>query len=156
MRVKLVAVGTKLPQWVDAGFLEYTKRLPKEFSIELIEVLLAHRGKNPDLARLIHQEGQAMLKHVNDSDWVIALEVNGKRWSTEQLAEQITNWQMNGKDVVLLVGGPDGLSNECKSRANIQWSLSELTLPHPLVRIILAESLYRAWTLTVGHPYHRK
>ena len=156
MRVKLVAVGTKLPQWVDAGFLEYTKRLPKEFSIDLIEVPLAHRGKNPDLARLILQEGQAMLKHVSDNDWVIALEVKGKRWSTEQLAEQITNWQMNGKDIVLLVGGPDGLSNECRSRANIQWSLSELTLPHPLVRIILAESLYRAWTLTVGHPYHRK
>lgn len=155
MRIRLIAIGTRSPQWVEQGYHDYIKRLPRELNFSLIEIPLVHRGKNPDIARLNYQEGQAMLKHVQPQDWVIGLEVNGKRWSTEKLAEQLSNWQMDSRDVVLLIGGPDGLSEECKSRANQQWSLSELTLPHPLVRVIVAEALYRAWTVTTGHPYHR-
>ena len=96
-----------------------------------------------------------MLKHIGKTDWVVALEVNGHNWSSEQLAEKLSNWQMNGQDVVFLIGGPEGLAPDCKRRANQNWSLSNLTMPHPLVRIVFAEALYRAWTIGIGHPYHR-
>jgi len=155
MRVRLIAVGTKAPSWVNQGYQEYSKRFPREFTLELIEIPLAHRGKNADTKRLIQKEGEAILSHVQNTDWVVALEVKGKRWTTEDLAKQINNWQLESKQLVLLVGGPDGLSDDCRKRANQLWSLSDLTLPHPLVRILLAESLYRAWTVTTGHPYHR-
>ena len=96
-----------------------------------------------------------MLQHVDNGDWVIAMDVRGKRWTTEQLAREIERWQMETQQVVLLVGGPDGLSDDCLQRANQRWSLSELTFPHPLVRVILAETIYRSWSLSSGHPYHR-
>ena len=155
MRIRLISVGSKIPKWVDEGFQEYSKRLSHGPGLELIEIPLAHRGKNADIRRLMAQEGEAILKHIQPSDWVIALEVKGKDWTTEQLAKNLQNWQDEAKQVVLMVGGPDGLSEECRQRANQQWSLSRLTLPHPIVRVILAESLYRAWSLNTGHPYHR-
>jgi 23S rRNA (pseudouridine1915-N3)-methyltransferase len=155
MRIKLVSVGNKAPSWVQDGYQEYAKRLPRECPLELIEIPVAHRGKNPDTRRLIEQEGQAMLRHVDNADWVIAMDVRGKRWTTEQLAKEIERWQMESQQVVLLVGGPDGLSDDCLKRADQRWSLSELTFPHPLVRVILAETIYRSWSLSSGHPYHR-
>jgi len=90
-----------------------------------------------------------------ENDYVVALEVGGRNWSTEQLADQLKNWQASGRDVSLLIGGPDGLASECQQLADQQWSLSNLTLPHPLVRIVVAEQLYRAWTVLQNHPYHR-
>ena len=155
MRIRLVAIGNKLPQWIEQGSQDYLKRLPREFAFELIEIPLGHRGKNADIDRAMRQEGQAMLKHVEPSDWVVALEILGKNWSSEQLADNLNDWQMRGQNIVFLIGGPEGLAPECKQRADQNWSLSNLTLPHPLVRVIFAESLYRAWTITVGHPYHR-
>ena len=155
MHIRLIAIGTKLPQWVEEGCRDYFKRLPKEFAFELIEIPAGHRGKNSDIPRILQQEGEAMLKHVSSSDRVIAMEVTGKNWSSEQFATNLSNWQMNGQDVVFLIGGPEGLAPGCKARADQNWSLSNLTMPHPLVRIVFAESLYRAWTISIGHPYHR-
>lgn len=103
----------------------------------------------------MQREGEAVLAAAGARDRVVALEVGGRPWSTEQLAEQLERWQLDGRDVSFLVGGPDGLAPECRARADQQWSLSPLTLPHPLVRILLAEQLYRAWSITRNHPYHR-
>lgn len=155
MRVRLIAVGTKMPKWVTQGFEDYAKRLPKDFALELIELPMAPRGKNTDLAKAIRKEGDAMLDAIPEGDKVIAMEVLGKDWSTEQLADQAELWRMDGFNVSLLVGGPDGLDPRCTARADQAWSLSRLTLPHPMVRIILAEQIYRAWTLMNNHPYHR-
>ncbi len=155
MKIKLIAVGTKMPSWVNEGYAEYARRLPVEFSLELVEIPLGQRGKNADIQRIIKREGEQMLASVDSSDYVIALEVNGRNWSTEKLAKQAEEWQMGGRNVALLIGGPDGLSDSCRARADQQWSLSPLTLPHPLVRVLLAEQLYRAWSITRNHPYHR-
>ncbi|MFD2229325.1 23S rRNA (pseudouridine(1915)-N(3))-methyltransferase RlmH [Alkalimarinus sediminis] len=156
MKIKLIAVGTRMPAWVNDGYDEYARRMPAEFSLELVEIPLGQRGKNADIDRIIKREGEQMLASVESSDYVIALEVNGRNWSTEKLAKQAETWQMAGRNVVLLVGGPDGLSDACRARADQQWSLSPLTLPHPLVRVLLAEQLYRAWSITRNHPYHRQ
>ncbi|OPX55837.1 23S rRNA (pseudouridine1915-N3)-methyltransferase [Oceanospirillum multiglobuliferum] len=155
MKIKLIAVGTKMPSWVEQGYQEYAKRLPREFSLELVEIPPGNRGKNADIERAIRKEGDLMMAKIHPSDHVVALEVLGKPWSTENLADEAERWKMSGQDVALLVGGPEGLAPECKQRANQQWSLSPLTLPHPMVRIILSEQIYRAWSLLQGHPYHR-
>jgi len=155
MRVRVIAVGTKMPSWVNDGCKEYIKRLPAEIKWEVIEIPLGYRAKNSDTARAIKQESDAILNAVGSDDWVVALEVTGKSWSTELLAKNMSNWQMDGYNLSILIGGPDGLSPECLSRANHKWSLSGLTLPHPLVRVLLAEQVYRGWTILAGHPYHR-
>lgn len=144
-----------MPVWVSAGFEEYAKRLPAEFNIEMLEVPLGRRHKGESSKRAIQQEGQALLKAVGATDQVIALAVDGKSWRTEQLAQQLLDWQRNGQSVSFLIGGPDGLDAACLDRAGQRWSLSALTLPHPLVRIVLIEQLYRAWSINAGHPYHR-
>lgn len=155
MRLKILAVGTKMPRWVDSGFSEYARRMPPELKLELTELPLGKRGKGLDSKRAVAAESAAILKIIGPSDKVIALDVRGKAWSTEQLAKQLTGWQFDGCDYCFLIGGPDGLAPDCLARADARWSLSPLTLPHPLVRVLLAEQLYRAWTITVGHPYHK-
>lgn len=155
MRLRLICVGQKMPGWVSEGYQEYSRRMPPEMLLELVEVPLAHRGKNPDIARLMQKEGESLLASTGSRDRLVALDVQGKAWSTEKLAAQMENWQLDGRDVSFLVGGPDGLPAECLARADERWSLSPLTLPHPLVRIVVAEQLYRAWSVTRNHPYHR-
>lgn len=155
MRIHLLAVGTRMPDWVEAGFAEYAGRLPPECGLVLREIPPERRGKNPDVARLKAKEGERLLAAVPKGARIIALDVTGRAWSTEQLAERLGGWQQDGRDVALLVGGPDGLAPECLDRAEARWSLSPLTFPHPLVRIVLAEQLYRAWSILAGHPYHR-
>jgi len=155
MRISLIAVGTRMPSWVMAGIDEYSKRLPPELQFDVREIALGKRGKNADVARAIDSEGSAMLAAIAPRDFVIALDVQGKMWSTEQLAEQLAQWQLRGDNISLLVGGPDGLAPNCLARAQQRWSLSALTLPHPLVRIVLAEQLYRGWSINHNHPYHR-
>jgi 23S rRNA (pseudouridine1915-N3)-methyltransferase len=154
MKLKLLAVGTRMPSWVVTGFEEYHKRMPAELKLETIEIPLSPKGKGSS-TRSKETQGQALLKVINKQDKVIALDVLGKSMSTESLAMQLSNWQMSGQNICLLIGGPDGLSSECLQRADIKWSLSDLTLPHPLVRILLMEQLYRAWTINKNHPYHR-
>ncbi|WP_303291466.1 23S rRNA (pseudouridine(1915)-N(3))-methyltransferase RlmH [Marinobacter sp. SS5-14b] len=155
MRLRLICVGQKMPDWVTAGYADYSRRMPPELPLELTEIAMAHRGKNPDIPRLMQRESDAILNAVGPRDRVIALEVGGRPWSTEKLAGQLEGWLQEGQDVSFLVGGPDGLADACRQRADQQWSLSPLTLPHPLVRIVLAEQLYRAWSITRNHPYHR-
>jgi len=155
MNIHLIAVGEKMPPWVQQGYAEYAKRIPAECALKLAEITPGKRGKNADVTRAVRDEGQRMLAAIPKGAFVIALEVNGRNWSTEQLAGQLENWMHLGTDVALLVGGPEGLSPECRAAAQQQWSLSSLTLPHPLVRVVLAEQLYRAWSIMRNHPYHR-
>jgi 23S rRNA (pseudouridine1915-N3)-methyltransferase len=156
LRVSLVAVGTKMPNWVQSGCNDYSKRLPPEFKIKTIEIPLGMRSKNQSSKKAIDQECASIIKVLEEKDFLIALDVNGKSMSTAKLASEITNWQMQGLNICFLIGGPDGLSLECLNRADLVWSLSDLTLPHPLVRILLLEQIYRAWTITINHPYHRQ
>ncbi len=155
MKVRLLAVGTRMPAWVTEGVEEYRKRLPRDFALQVEEIAPGQRGKNADLSRAMASEAERIRARLRGDEHVVALEVGGKAWSTERLAEQAEGWRLAGRDVVPLVGGPDGLAPELSAAADQRWSLSPLTLPHPLVRILLAEQLYRAWTLMVGHPYHR-
>jgi 23S rRNA (pseudouridine1915-N3)-methyltransferase len=155
MKLKGIAVGTKMPPWVEVGVQEYAKRLPRDMPLEFIEIPIGNRAKNANLARAVKQESDQILAQVKPQDHVIALEVTGSNWSTEKLAKQMQNWQMQGQNIIFLIGGPDGLSDACRARANQQWSFSALTLPHPIVRIILSEQVYRAWSITQNHPYHR-
>ncbi len=155
MRITVHSVAGKMPRWVDEGVAEYSKRLPRELRLEWRTVPLARRSSRTDAASLRQSEGEALLKGLHRDDLCIALDLSGKLWSTEDLARQLDGWMMQGQGVQLLVGGPDGLSSDCLAAASQRWSLGPLTLPHPLVRIVLAEQLYRAWTITIGHPYHR-
>lgn len=155
MYIRVIAVGTKMPAWVEQGIEEYGKRLPPELKFEIKEIPLGKRGKGADIQRAINSEGQQMLAAIGQHDHVIALEVKGKPWSTHTLADQLTRWQREGDNISLLVGGPDGLAPACVQRAQQKWSLSALTLPHPIVRVVLAEQLYRAWAINTNHPYHR-
>lgn len=156
MRISIIAVGTKMPAWVNEGVQEYCRRLPRELNLQWREIPLARRVKDSKPEQLREREGEQILKAIPAGDKVIALDVQGRRLSTEQLAGQLGDWQMSGDNYSLLVGGPDGLSPDCLRQATARWSLSDLTLPHPLVRVLLAEQLYRAWTITVNHPYHRE
>jgi 23S rRNA (pseudouridine1915-N3)-methyltransferase len=155
VQIHLICVGNKMPAWVEQGYHEYAKRLPPECRLQLVELPPAQRSKSTDLQRAIQDEGQRMLKAIPKNANVIALDVKGKSHSTESLATSLGDWLQSGRDIALLIGGADGLSQECLQVAGSKWSLSALTFPHPLVRVILAEQLYRAWSLLKGHPYHR-
>ena len=144
-----------MPHWVQEGYREYSKRLPAECGLRLVEIAARHRGKNADLARIQQEEGDRMLAAIPKDSRVIALDIPGKPWSTETLSTQLGQWMSSGQDTVLLVGGPEGLSSACLAAAELRWSLSPLTLPHPLVRVLVAEQLYRAWSILRNHPYHR-
>ncbi|MAK71574.1 23S rRNA (pseudouridine-1915-N(3)-) methyltransferase [Idiomarina aquatica] len=156
MQIQLLAVGNKMPGWVSEGYQEYERRFPNECKLSLHEISPHKRGKKADTRRLTELEGEALLNAVPKGNRIVTLEVHGKPWTTHQLAQQLEGWQMDGRDVSLLVGGPEGLSSTCLAAAEQRWSLSPLTLPHPLVRVIVAESLYRAWSLNNNHPYHRE
>lgn len=155
MRMRLISVASRMPRWVEQGYQEYAKRLPPELPLELVEIPLGSRGKNADIARLMKREGEQMLAAVQPGERIVTLEVNGREWSTEQLAEQLELWRLDARTVNLMVGGPEGLAGAVCQASEQRWSLSPLTLPHPLVRILLAEQLYRAWTILNRHPYHK-
>ncbi len=138
MKLQLVAVGTKMPDWVQTGFTEYLRRFPKDMPFELIEIPAGKRGKNADIKRILDKEGEQMLAAAGKNR-IVTLDIPGKPWDTPQLAAELERWKLDGRDVSLLIGG-----------------LSALTLPHPLVRVLVAESLYRAWSITTNHPYHRE
>jgi len=155
MQISLIAVGTRMPTWVTQGYEEYARRLPAECSLQLVEVPAGKRGKGADITRITQKEGQQTLAAVPTGTRVVAMDVKGHPWSTEELAKELDSWRHDGRDVALLVGGPEGLAPECLKSADQRWSLSNMTLPHPLVRIVIAEQLYRAWSLLNNHPYHR-
>ena len=151
LRLRILAIGTRMPDWVQGGFGEYRKRLPRECALELRELALSRRAGH----QAVTEEGQSLLAALQPEEQAIALEVSGEAWSTEDLAAHLRRWRDEDQRVAFLIGGPDGLSQACRARATRHWSLSSLTLPHPLVRIVLIEQLYRAWTILGGHPYHR-
>lgn len=155
MVIQLIAVGTKMPTWINDGFNHYQRRFPKDCSLQLTEIAASKRAKNADIKRVLREEGEKTLTSIPNGNRIVTLEVTGRHWSTEQLANQLQIWQMDGRNVSLLVGGPEGLAPDCLAVSEQRWSLSNLTLPHPLVRVIIAESLYRAWTINQHHPYHR-
>jgi len=155
MRLKVVAVGTRLPEWQQQGFREYARRLPRELPLELVEIPAATRGKTTTTAQSVEKESARMLAALGRSDYVVALDRPGIQYDTESLAGLLETWLGQGRDVALLIGGADGLSDACRQRADSQWSLSELTFPHGMVRLMVAEQLYRAWSILHNHPYHR-
>ncbi len=155
MKISLISVGGKMPSWVSDGYQEYAKRLPRELNPQLVDLPLANRNKNSNIEKLKVDEGKQILAALPKSARMVALDVKGKPLSTEGLTEKLKDWQMNGQDVSIVIGGPDGLSHDCLQKAHERWSLSALTLPHPLVRVVLIEQLYRAWSITQNHPYHK-
>jgi 23S rRNA (pseudouridine1915-N3)-methyltransferase len=155
MRIHLIAVGSRMPRWVDEGFTDYAKRMPAECRVNLVEIPTGRRGKHADLARLRRDEGTRQLAAIPRGAHVVALEVTGRSWSTGQLAGRLDGWLREGRDTALLIGGPEGLDPTARAAAAEEWSLSALTLPHPLVRVLIAEQLYRAWSILQHHPYHR-
>lgn len=144
-----------MPDWIIEGYSEFAKRLPHECRLHLIEIAPGRRSKAAAAARAVQEEGERMLAALPKDCQVIALDARGTQWSTQQLQEKLADWQRVGRDIALLIGGPDGLAEACLTRAEHVWSLSNLTLPHRLVRVILAEQLYRAWSTLNRHPYHR-
>lgn len=155
MRLNIVAIGQRMPSWITSGWAEYAKRFPRGFSMNLREVPAIKRNRNADIDSIRQREGEALLAAVPPSSYLVALDEQGSQWSTSELATQMTEWMKTSRDVTFLVGGPEGLSAACRDQAETCWSLGKLTFPHPLVRVLLAEQLYRAWTITQNHPYHR-
>lgn len=144
-----------MPAWVQQGYEEYAKRLPRECELLLKEIAPGKRLKNSDTAKLVKEEGERMQAAVPQGARVVALDIGGKPWTTSDLAAALQRWMDGGRSVALLIGGPEGLSDAAREMAHEAWSLSPLTFPHPLVRIIVAEQLYRAWSILQNHPYHR-
>jgi 23S rRNA (pseudouridine1915-N3)-methyltransferase len=143
-----------MPAWIETGIAEYLRRFPPSCRLELIEIPAEKRLQDSP-KKIIDNESKKLLSAIKPGNHVIALEVKGALWSTEKLAAQLKTWQANGRNIDMLIGGPDGLSTECLQKAETKWSLSPLTLPHPLVRVLVAEQLYRAISILQNHPYHR-
>jgi 23S rRNA (pseudouridine1915-N3)-methyltransferase len=156
LKLLIIAVGNKAPAWVDSGFDEYARRMPPEARIELLEIKPEPRetGKTP--AQMMAAEAKRILGAIPPGARVIALDEHGKDLNTRELASKIGAWQREGGDLAWLIGGADGLADEVKARATALVRLSSLTLPHALVRVVLAEALYRVVSLNKGHPYHRE
>jgi len=155
MQIHIIAVGERMPEWVQAAYAEYAKRLPHECRLTLHEIPAGKRSKGSDLARLTRDEGERLLAAVPAGSRLVALDRTGRELDTQTLASRIEQQLGAGCDLALLVGGPEGLSPECLSVAHERWSLSKLTLAHPVVRVVLAEQLYRAWSILKNLPYHR-
>lgn len=156
MKITLLSVGTRMPGWVEEGVQEYARRIQHDLGFCVQEIPMPRRNKTTNVALCVQKEGEAILARLAATDYVVALDVAGKPLDTPALAGKLEQFQSQGRNVSLLIGGPDGLHRDCLARADERWSLSALTLPHPLVRILVAEQLYRAQSLRVGHPYHRQ
>ncbi len=154
MRLRVLAVGQKMPAWIDQGVDEYARRLPKGVTVDWLNIAPAKRGTNSSL-RYQQIEAESIRAKLATEDYLVALHVLGQEMTTETIAERLDQWQMTGNRVSIVIGGPDGLHPSILDAAQEQWSFGRITLPHPLVRVILSEQLYRAWSIQAGHPYHR-
>jgi 23S rRNA (pseudouridine1915-N3)-methyltransferase len=157
MHIYLLSVSRRAPDWLTTGFMDYARRLPRCCQLHLIEVPPVVRHKGLSREHCLEQEGQRLLRALPSSELLcIALAVQGQSWTTATLANHLQQWLQTGRQVAFLIGGADGLAPSCLQRAEQQWSLSPLTFPHVLVRLVIAEQIYRAWSLLQGHPYHRE
>jgi len=155
MRIKLLAIGTRMPQWVELAFNEYAQRMPAICQLELTQIAAKKRGKNADTARILRDEATQLLAAIPKGSLTIALDRKGKTIDTQTLARHLQNWIDQSQDVALLIGGPEGIDPKVLQQTSVKWSLSAMTFAHPVVRVMLAEQLYRAWSINANLPYHR-
>jgi 23S rRNA (pseudouridine1915-N3)-methyltransferase len=156
MHIRLIAVGDRQPSWVDAAFDNYAQRLPRQWRFGIDVIATAARQKKASSEAAIATEGERVLARIRPEEQAVILDERGREYSSTELAAALSAWQADGRDLVFVIGGPDGVSQALGKRADLCWSLSRLTLPHGLARVLFAEQLYRAWSLTAGHPYHRE
>lgn len=155
MHIRLLAVGDRQPAWVNDAYESYAGRLPREWRFRLDTIPTVRRSKNDKSRQAMEAEGSQVLARLRDAEQVVLLDERGKSLSSSALAAKLTDWQRDGRDLCLVIGGPDGVSDACQQRADFKWSLSAMTLPHGLARVLVVEALYRAWSMNSGHPYHR-
>jgi 23S rRNA (pseudouridine1915-N3)-methyltransferase len=154
VHIRLLAVGGRQPRWVDEAVADYTGRYPRDWRFELVTLKTAGRGAGA-VRSAVEREGREILSRLSSHERVVLLDERGSGFTSRQLADRLAGWQSDGRDVAIIIGGPDGVSDDVRARAGHVWSLSRMTLPHGLARVLFAEQLYRAWALTTGHPYHR-
>ena len=152
--MRVLAIGTRMPQWVSDGADDYVKRLPREASIEWVELPASKRARDTAESRML-EEATAIERRLKPQELMVVLDVEGTVISTETISETLARWQSDGSKIAFVIGGPDGLHPSLKAKASARWALGRITLPHALARVILAEQLYRAWSINAGHPYHR-
>ncbi len=155
MHIRLLAVGDRQPAWVNDAYKSYAERFPREWKFRLDTIPTVRRGKNDKSRQAMEAEGEQVIARLQDAEQLVLLDERGKPLSSKGLASKLADWQQDGRDLCLLIGGPDGVSDACRRRADFTWSLSSMTLPHGLARVLVAEQLYRAWSMHSGHPYHR-
>ena len=155
MHIRLLAVGDRQPSWVDEAFTTYSERLPREWKFRLDVIPTVRRNKNDKSRQAMEAEGELINARLGQSEQVVLLDERGRQLTSKALASKLSDWQIDGRDLCFVIGGPDGVADSCKQRADFTWSLSQLTLPHGLARVLFAEQLYRAHSLHTGHPYHR-
>lgn len=155
MHIRLLAVGDRQPSWVDDAFGIYSERFPREWKFRLDVIPTVRRNKNDKSRQAMEAEGELITAKLSQTEQVVLLDERGKQLTSKSLASKLSDWQSDGRDLCFVIGGPDGVSDTVRQRADMMWSLSELTLPHGMVRALLSEQLYRAWSLQTGHPYHR-
>ena len=156
MHIRLIAVGDRQPSWVDDAFGVYAGRLPREWKFRLDRIATVRRAKNDKSNSAMEAEGEKILAKIDPNEQVVMLDERGKQMTSLALASRLADWQSDGRDLCFVIGGPDGVPATCRERANFIWSLSDLTLPHGIARVLFAEQMYRAWSLQMGHPYHRE
>ncbi len=155
MHIRLIAVGDRQPSWVDDAFDNYAQRLPRQWKFRLSTIATAQRSKGKDTAAAVDAEGRKVLDSLKTAEQVVVLDERGTQVTSTGLAEILSSWQSSGRDLSFVIGGPDGVSEAVTARADFRWALSRLTLPHGLARVLFVEQLYRAWTVSTAHPYHR-
>jgi 23S rRNA (pseudouridine1915-N3)-methyltransferase len=155
VHIRLIAVGDRQPSWVDEAFGAYSARLPRDWRFRLDSIPTAKRSKNDRSLKAVQVEGARILAKTDTHEQLVLLDEKGKQMTSSDLAVRLADWQSDGRNLCFVIGGPDGVSAACRERADYIWSLSRLTLPHGLARVLFAEQLYRAWSLQAGHPYHR-
>ena len=155
MLITLIAIENHPPTWINEGFQDYAKRLPKRYQLKLVSLPAEKRGKNAPITAITVKEGERILNAIPAGTQIIALDRQGIDLTTRRVATRLQQWHDSDQSISLLIGGPEGLSPKCLEAAHQTWSLSHLTFPHPLVKVIVAEQLYRAWSLIHNHPYHR-
>jgi 23S rRNA (pseudouridine1915-N3)-methyltransferase len=156
VHIRLLVVGDRQPSWVDDAFNIYTSRYPREWKFRLDVIPAIRRNKNDKSRQAMEAEGKLILAKLNSTDQAVLLDERGKQLTSKSLVSKFTDWQSDGRDLCFIIGGPDGVSDAIKQRVGMLWALSQLTLPHGMARVLLAEQLYRAWSIQAGHPYHRE